>query len=319
MSYRDQVFDAGQRLRADFPRQLLRVPRRPDPRDLAQQRRRVPAGRRVQRLPCRHIVPNYTANGDCAYINGYSDGEQQRAWLERERDRASSVGRYRLDHRLHAPGGDVLRATSAWSPTWASSRNCAAVPTVALTSVAGLKNATSTSSPLSRGARATPADPVAHRKGNDPSPDGHLDGGPITHDHRRRRALPAAPVSRLRRTPRVRCPGLRPSAPGSREAQHPSITTTEPAPWSAQGPGDALRVRLVRLRAAPGRTEPNVDHRHHFGAELRPDYTERDRFVMRKALRHDHRFDRLAAASGGTLAPARTRSRSLSPGADAPA
>ncbi len=75
---------------------------------------------------------------------------------------------------------------------------------------------------------------------------------------------------------------------GSPQSGHPSITTTEPAPWSAyrdlQTPYGFASFDLVP-REAGWTTSITVTH---YGAAAgSPDYTPLDRFVMRKALGKD--------------------------------
>ncbi len=70
---------------------------------------------------------------------------------------------------------------------------------------------------------------------------------------------------------------------GSPQAGHPSITTTEPAPWSAYRdlvtPYGFASFDFVPHEPG-GTTSITVTH---YGAEVgSPDYTQRDQFVMRK-------------------------------------
>ena len=86
--------------------------------------------------------------------------------------------------------------------------------------------------------------------------------------------------------------------PGSPQAQHPTITTTEPAPWSAyrdlQTPYGFASFDFVPSEPG-GTTSITVTH---YGADLgSPVYSQRDQFVMRKPLGHNNRQDQLAGAT----------------------
>jgi hypothetical protein len=86
--------------------------------------------------------------------------------------------------------------------------------------------------------------------------------------------------------------------PGSPQSQHPSITATEPAPWSAYRdlvtPYGFASFDFVPHEPG-GTTSITVTH---YGAELgSPDYTQRDQFVMRKSLGQDRASGKLADAS----------------------
>jgi len=86
--------------------------------------------------------------------------------------------------------------------------------------------------------------------------------------------------------------------PGSPRAQHPTITTTEPAPWSAyrdlQTPYGFASFDFVPSEPG-GTTSITVTH---YGADLgSPVYSQRDQFVMRKPLGHNNRQDQLAGAA----------------------
>jgi hypothetical protein len=83
--------------------------------------------------------------------------------------------------------------------------------------------------------------------------------------------------------------------PGSPQSQHPTITTTEPAPWSAyrdvQTPYGFASFDFAPHEPG-GTTSITVTH---YGAELRsPAYTQRDQFVMRKSLGRDRNQGQLA-------------------------
>jgi hypothetical protein len=86
--------------------------------------------------------------------------------------------------------------------------------------------------------------------------------------------------------------------PGDPQTQHPSLTTTEPAPWSAyrdlQTPYGFASFDFVPHEAG-GTTSITVTH---YGADLGASvYSKRDRFVMRKSLGQRHQHDQLAGAA----------------------
>jgi hypothetical protein len=86
--------------------------------------------------------------------------------------------------------------------------------------------------------------------------------------------------------------------PGSPQAQHASITTTEPAPWSAyrdlQTPYGFASFDFVPHETG-GTTSITVTH---YGAELgSPVYTQRDQFVMRKSLAQDRLHGQLTGTA----------------------
>jgi hypothetical protein len=86
--------------------------------------------------------------------------------------------------------------------------------------------------------------------------------------------------------------------PGSPQAQHPTITTTEPAPWSAyrdlQTPYGFASFDFVPQEPG-GTTSITVTH---YGADKgSPSYTQRDQFVMRKPLGRDRHHELAGAAT----------------------
>ena len=90
--------------------------------------------------------------------------------------------------------------------------------------------------------------------------------------------------------------------PGSPQSQRASMTTTEPAPWSAyrdlQTPYGFASFDFVPHEPG-GTTSITVTH---YGADKgSADYTQRDQFVMRKSLGRGREADRLAGttATGG--------------------
>ncbi len=88
--------------------------------------------------------------------------------------------------------------------------------------------------------------------------------------------------------------------PGDPQNQHPAITTTEPAPWSAyrdlQTPYGFASFDLVP--AEPGGTT-SITVTHYGAAAGSPDYVQLDRFVMRKALGGRDRGHADAAKAAG--------------------
>ncbi len=86
--------------------------------------------------------------------------------------------------------------------------------------------------------------------------------------------------------------------PGSPQSQHPSITTTEPAPWSAyrdlQTPYGFASFDFVPHEPG-GTTSITVTH---YGADAGSSvYSQRDQFVMRKPLGRGRRHDQLAGTA----------------------
>jgi hypothetical protein len=86
--------------------------------------------------------------------------------------------------------------------------------------------------------------------------------------------------------------------PGSPQSPHPSITTTEPAPWSAyrdlQTPYGFASFDVVPHEHG-GTTSITVTH---YGAALgSPDYLPLDQFVMRKRLGSREHGSQLAGAA----------------------
>ena len=89
--------------------------------------------------------------------------------------------------------------------------------------------------------------------------------------------------------------------PGSPQSQHPSITTTEPAPWSGyrdlQTPYGFASFDFVPHEPG-GTTSITVTH---YGAGAGSSvYSQRDQFVMRKPLGRGGRHDQLAGTATAT-------------------
>ena len=86
--------------------------------------------------------------------------------------------------------------------------------------------------------------------------------------------------------------------PGSPQVQHATITTTEPAPWSAyrdlQTPYGFASFDFVPHEPG-GTTSIMVTH---YGADKgSPVYSQRDRFVMRKSRGQDRQAGQIAEAA----------------------
>jgi Purple acid Phosphatase, N-terminal domain/Calcineurin-like phosphoesterase len=241
----------------------------------------------------RDHVPGYAANGDNPYINGYSSGAQ-RAWLERELARAQRSDD--LDwivvcmHQVgmssaHFNGAD-LGIRQQWLPLF----DKYGVDLV----VAGHEHHFERSFPvrgvLSGSNLLTPAPQSSDTALMDtslgtvhmiigggghsaPTPGGAFD---MPHDGVLITSVGA----------------------GSPQAQHPSITTTEPAPWSAyrdlQTPYGFASFDFVPHEPG-GTTSITVTH---YGAALgSPVYSPLDTFVMRKQVGGHQRGDRQAGAT----------------------
>jgi len=241
----------------------------------------------------RDHVPNYTANGDNPYINGYSSG-QQRAWLERELQRASRsedidwiiVCMHQVAmSSAHFNGAD-LGIRQNWLPLF----DKYGVDLV----VAGHEHHFERTFPvrgtLSGSTLLTPAP-----QGTDPflmdtsTGTVHMIIGGGGHST----PTPVADFDMPHDGVLITSVG-----PGSPQSAHPAMTTTEPAPWSAYRdlvtPYGFASFDFVPHEPG-GTTSITVTH---YGAELgSPDYTQRDQFVMRKSVRRDHDFGRNAAVS----------------------
>ena len=241
----------------------------------------------------RDNVPGYAANGDNPYINGYSSG-QQRAWLERELAMASSSGD--IDwiivtmHQVamssaHFNGAD-LGIRESWLPLF----DKYGVDLV----VAGHEHHFERTFPvrgvLSGSTLLTPAPQSSDPYLMDTSAGTvHMIIGGGGH------STPTPPADFDMPHDGVLITSV---GAGSPQSQHPSITTTEPAPWSAYRdlvtPYGFASFDFVPHEPG-GTTSITVTH---YGAELgSPDYTQRDQFVMRKPLRQARASGVLAGAS----------------------
>jgi len=241
----------------------------------------------------RDHVPTYVSNGDNPYINGYSSGAQ-RAWLEGELAEAQQSGD--IDwivvcmHQVamssaHFNGAD-LGIRQHWLPLF----DTYGVDLV----VAGHEHHFERTFPvrgtLSGSNLLTPApqssDPTLMdtTKGTV-----HMIIGGGGHSFPTPVADFDAPHDGVLIT------GV---GPGSPQSQHPTITTTEPAPWSAyrdlQTPYGFASFDFVPHEPG-GTTSITVTH---YGAALgSPVYSPLDQFVMRKRLAGNRTGSQLAAAS----------------------
>jgi len=241
----------------------------------------------------RDHVPNYTANGDNPYINGYSAG-QQRAWLERELARASrSDG---IDwiivcmHQVAMSSAHFNGADLGIRENWLPLFDRYGVDLV----VAGHEHHFERTFPvrgvLPGSTLLTPApqgtDPYLMDTSNGTvhmiiGGGGHSTPTPVSDFDMPHDGVLITSVG-----------------PGSPQAAHPSVTTTEPAPWSAyrdlMTPYGFASFDFVPHEPG-GTTSITVTH---YGAEVgSPDYTQRDQFVMRKSLGKDHGLRHAAGAA----------------------
>src|SRR5215475_6298944 len=241
----------------------------------------------------RDHVPDYAANGDNPYINGYSSG-QQRAWLERELAMASSSGD--IDwiivtmHQVAMSSAHFNGADLGIRQNWLPLFDKYGVDLV----VAGHEHHFERSFPvrgvLSGSTLLTPAP-----QGTDPylmdtsTGTVHMIIGGGGHST----PTPVADFDMPHDGVLITSVG-----PGSPQAQHPTITTTEPAPWSAyrdlQTPYGFASFDVVPHERG-GTTSITVTH---YGADLGSSvYSPRDQFVMRKSLTMDRQGDQLARAA----------------------
>ncbi|HEY7262669.1 MAG TPA: metallophosphoesterase family protein [Trebonia sp.] len=228
----------------------------------------------------RDNVPDYAANGDNPYINGYSSG-QQRAWLEKELAAASKSRD--IDwiivcmHQVAMSSAHFNGADLGLRQNWLPLFDKYGVDLV----VAGHEHHFERSFPvrgvLSGSTLLTPAP-----QGTDPylmdtsTGTVHMIIGGGGHST----PTPVADFDMPHDGVLITSVG-----PGSPQSGHPSITTTEPAPWSAYRdlvtPYGFASFDFVPHEPG-GTTSITVTH---YGAELgSPDYTQRDQFVMRKSL-----------------------------------
>jgi hypothetical protein len=241
----------------------------------------------------RDHVPNYVANGDNPYINGYSMG-QQRAWLEDELDHASRSDD--IDwiivcmHQVAMSSAHFNGADLGIRQNWLPLFDRYGVDLV----VAGHEHHFERTFPV-RGVLPGSTLLTPAPQGTDPylmdtstgtvhmiiGGGGHSTPTPVSGFDMPHDGVLITSVG-----------------PGSPQSPHAATTTTEPAPWSAYRdlvtPYGFASFDFVPHEPG-GTTSITVTH---YGAELgSPDYTQRDQFVMRKSLRRDHDFARLTDAA----------------------
>jgi 3',5'-cyclic AMP phosphodiesterase CpdA len=241
----------------------------------------------------RDHVPTYVSNGDNHYINGYSSGEQKR-WLETEL--AMARGSEQIDwivvcmHQVSMSSAHFNGADLGIRENWLPLFDQYGVDLV----VAGHEHHFERTFPvrgiLPGSTLLTPAP-----QGTDPylmdtsTGTVHMIIGGGGHSS-------ATPV------PAFDMPHdgvlITSVGPGSPQAQHPAITTTEPAPWSAyrdlQTPYGFASFDVMPHESG-GTTSITVTH---YGADKGSAvYSQRDQFVMRKSLGKDRQYDQLAGTA----------------------
>lgn len=244
----------------------------------------------------RDHVPTYVSNADNPYINGYSSGEQKR-WLERELAEASRSGD--VDwivvcmHQVSMSSAHFNGADLGIRQNWLPLFDQYGVDLV----VAGHEHHFERTFPvrgiLPGSTLLTPAP-----QGTDPylmdtstgtvhmiiGGGGHSAPTPVSDFDMPHDGVLITSVG-----------------PGSPQSQHPSITTTEPAPWSAyrdlQTPYGFASFDFVPHEPG-GTTSITVTH---YGADAGSSvYSQRDQFVMRKPLGRGRRPDQLAGTATAT-------------------
>ena len=241
----------------------------------------------------RDHVPTYVSNADNPYINGYSSGEQKR-WLERELAEASRSGD--IDwivvcmHQVSMSSAHFNGADLGIRQNWLPLFDRYGVDLV----VAGHEHHFERTFPV-RGTLpgSTVLTPAPH--GTDPylmdtsagtvhmiiGGGGHSAPTPVSDFDMPHDGVLITSVG-----------------PGSPQSQHPPITTTEPAPWSAyrdlQTPYGFASFDFVPHEPG-GTTSITVTH---YGADAGSSvYSQRDQFVMRKPLGRGRRHDQLTGTA----------------------
>src|SRR5215831_2991051 len=241
----------------------------------------------------RDHVPTYVSNGDNPYINGYSSGAQ-RAWLERELARAR--GSDEIDwiivcmHQVAMSSAHFNGADLGIRQNWLPLFDRYGVDLV----VAGHEHHFERTFPvrgvLSGSSLLTPAPQSSDPALMDTSLGTvHMIIGGGGHSF----PTPAADFDQPHDGVLITAVG-----PGSPQSPHPTITTTEPAPWSAyrdlQTPYGFASFDFVPHEPG-GTTSITVTH---YGADHgSPSYTQRDQFVMRKSLGQDRQGELAGAAT----------------------
>jgi hypothetical protein len=236
----------------------------------------------------RDHVPNYAANGDNPYINGYSSGAQ-RKWLERELAEASCSDD--IDwiivcmHQVAMSSAHFNGADLGIRQNWLPLFDQYGVDLV----VAGHEHHFERTFPvrgtLPGSTLLTPAPQSSDTALMDTSLGTvHMIIGGGGHSA----ATPPSAFDNPHDGVLITSVG-----PGSPQSQHPTVTTTEPAPWSAyrdlQTPYGFASFDFVPHE--PGGTSSITVT--HYGAQLNsPDYAPLDTFTMRKSIRRDHNWNR---------------------------
>jgi hypothetical protein len=244
----------------------------------------------------RDHIPTYVSNGDNPYIIGYSSG-QQRQWLERELARAQQSDD--IDwivvcmHQVAMSSAHFNGADLGIRQNWLPLFDNYGVDLV----VAGHEHHFERTFPV-RGVLpgSTLLNPAP--QGTDPylmdtsTGTVHMIIGGGGHST----PTPVSDFDMPHDSVLITAVG-----PGSPQSQHPTIVTTEPAPWSAyrdlQTPYGFASFDFVPHEPG-GTTSITVTH---YGADKgSPTYTQRDQFVMRKSLGQDRGAGQLAgtAAAG---------------------
>jgi hypothetical protein len=232
----------------------------------------------------RDHVPNYAANGDNPYINGYSSGAQKK-WLERELAEASCSDD--IDwiivcmHQVAMSSAHFNGADLGIRQNWLPLFDKYGVDLV----VAGHEHHFERTFPvrgtISGSTLLTPAPQSSDPALMDTSLGTvHMIIGGGGHSA----ATPPSAFDNPHDGVLITSVG-----PGSPQSQHPTVTTTEPAPWSAyrdlQTPYGFASFDFVPHE--PGGTSSITVT--HYGAQLNsPDYAPLDTFTMRKSIRRDH-------------------------------
>src|SRR5215468_5703354 len=241
----------------------------------------------------RDHVPNYAANGDNPYINGYSSG-QQRAWLERELAMASGSGD--IDwiivtmHQVAMSSAHFNGADLGIRENWLPLFDKHGVDLV----VAGHEHHFERTFPvrgvLPGSTLLTPAPQSSDAYLMDTSAGTvHMIIGGGGHSFPTTAADFDTPHDGVLITA---------VGPGNPQKPHPKIIATEPAPWSAyrdlQTPYGFASFDVVPHEAG-GTTSITVTH---YGAALgSPTYSPLDQFVIRKRLDPAARGNLLAGAT----------------------
>ncbi len=236
----------------------------------------------------RDHVPNYAANGDNPYINGYSHGAQ-RKWLEREL--AAAACSDDIDwiivcmHQVAMSSAHFNGADLGIRQNWLPLFDKYGVDLV----VAGHEHHFERTFPvrgtLSGSTQLTPAPQSSDPALMDTSLGTvHMIIGGGGHSS----ATPVAAFDNPHDGVLITSVG-----PGDPTKQHPTITTTEPAPWSAyrdlQTPYGFASFDFEPHE--PGGTSSITVT--HYGAQLNsPDYGRLDTFTMRKSVRRDQAWHR---------------------------